>query len=77
MDYQIWCGPAMGAFNEWTAGTFLADLAERKVATVANNLMFGAAHRTRIHWLQSQGVRLPASVQAFQPMPLGELSRER
>lgn len=77
VDYQIWCGPAMGAFNEWTAGTFLADLAERKVATVATNLMFGAAYRTRIHWLQSQGVRLPASVQAFHPMPVGELLRER
>jgi len=20
IDYQVWCGPAMGAFNEWTAG---------------------------------------------------------
>ena len=24
IDYQVWCGPAMGAFNEWTAGSFLA-----------------------------------------------------
>lgn len=22
IDYQIWCGPAMGAFNSWTAGSF-------------------------------------------------------
>jgi trans-AT polyketide synthase/acyltransferase/oxidoreductase domain-containing protein len=21
MDYQVWCGPAMGAFNEWVKGT--------------------------------------------------------
>jgi trans-AT polyketide synthase, acyltransferase and oxidoreductase domains len=20
IDYQIWCGPAMGAFNEWVQG---------------------------------------------------------
>ncbi len=20
VDYQVWCGPAMGAFNEWTQG---------------------------------------------------------
>src|SRR5256885_15481204 len=25
LDYQIWCGPAMGAFNRWTAGSFLAE----------------------------------------------------
>ncbi len=24
MDYQIWCGPAMGAFNRWVRGSFLA-----------------------------------------------------
>ncbi len=76
VDYQIWCGPAMGAFNEWTAGTFLAELSERKVAVVAHNLMFGAAYRTRIHWLQSQGVKLPVALQNFRPMPVGELLRE-
>jgi len=21
-DYQIWCGPAMGAFNRWVQGSF-------------------------------------------------------
>ena len=28
LDYQIWCGPAMGAFNAWAAGSFLADPAQ-------------------------------------------------
>ncbi len=23
VDYQIWCGPAMAAFNDWVRGTFL------------------------------------------------------
>ena len=23
LDYQIWCGPAMGAFNAWVKGSFL------------------------------------------------------
>ena len=27
-DYQIWCGPAMGAFNAWTAGSFLSRARE-------------------------------------------------
>src|SRR5262249_36109545 len=32
LDYQIWCGPAMGAFNDWVAGSFLADPAQRTVS---------------------------------------------
>ena len=23
MDYQIWCGPSMGTFNDWTRGTYM------------------------------------------------------
>jgi PfaD family protein len=32
MDYQIWCGPAMGAFNLWTRVHSLADPANRSVS---------------------------------------------
>jgi len=42
-DFQVWCGPGMGAFNEWTRGTFLEDPSRRCLATVARNLMYGAA----------------------------------
>ena len=42
VDYQVWCGPAMGAFNEWTRNSFLEKTHERKVVTVALNLLFGA-----------------------------------
>ncbi len=28
LDYQVWCGPAMGAFNEWAKGSFLEAAAE-------------------------------------------------
>ena len=55
MDYQIWCGPAMGAFNEWTRGTFLARPENRRVATVANHLLHGAAVMQRLNLLRSQG----------------------
>ena len=68
MDYQIWCGPAMGAFNAWVQGSFLESIKERRTATVAMNLLYGAAGLTRCHWLQSQGVDLPAI--AFRPLPL-------
>ncbi|MGD9310846.1 MAG: PfaD family polyunsaturated fatty acid/polyketide biosynthesis protein, partial [Desulfosarcina sp.] len=43
IDYQIWCGPAMGAFNEWVKGSFLEQPKNRNTVTVARNLLFGAA----------------------------------
>ena len=40
IDYQVWCGPAMGAFNEWVAGSFLEAPEQRTVATVALNILY-------------------------------------
>jgi trans-AT polyketide synthase, acyltransferase and oxidoreductase domains len=70
-DYQIWCGPAMGAFNTWTQGSFLADPAERSVVQVALNLLEGAAAITRAQQLRSYGVPVPASAFDFRPRRLG------
>jgi trans-AT polyketide synthase, acyltransferase and oxidoreductase domains len=47
MDYQVWCGPAMGAFNEWARGTFLEKPENRRVVVVAETLMHGAATQLR------------------------------
>lgn len=69
-DFQIWCGPAMGAFNAWTAGTFLAEPANRRVVVVAKNLLEGAAVITRAQQLRSFGVPLPAAAFDFRPRPL-------
>jgi PfaD family protein len=74
-DYQIWCGPAMGAFNEWARGSFLEKVEERRVAPIALNLMVGAAYHTRLNWLRQQGLRLPAQVGRFAPRPPEELAR--
>ena len=41
-DYQIWCGPAMGSFNNWVKGTELEKLENRSVVQIAYNLMYGA-----------------------------------
>jgi PfaD family protein len=68
IDYQVWCGPAMGAFNEWTAGTFLAEPANRDVATVGLNLLYGAAVVTRGNVLRSQGVALGGTMMRVEPM---------
>jgi trans-AT polyketide synthase, acyltransferase and oxidoreductase domains len=70
LDYQIWCGPAMGAFNTWTAGTFLAEPANRTVVQVARNLLEGAAVVTRAHQFRTYGVPVPPEAFHFRPRPL-------
>ncbi len=69
-DFQIWCGPAMGAFNIWTRGSFLEAPANRGVVQVARNLMEGAAVITRAQQLRSFGLAIPASGFDFRPRPL-------
>ncbi|MBL9213161.1 MAG: PfaD family polyunsaturated fatty acid/polyketide biosynthesis protein [Opitutaceae bacterium] len=70
LDYQIWCGPAIGSFNQWVEGSFLAPPAARTVAQIALNLMEGAAVLTRAAQLRSFGVAVPASAYEFRPRPL-------
>jgi trans-AT polyketide synthase/acyltransferase/oxidoreductase domain-containing protein len=69
-DYQIWCGPAMGAFNDWARGTFLEDPNERSVVQIALNLLEGAAVLTRAHQLRSYGAPMPAAAFQFVPRRL-------
>lgn len=73
MDYQVWTGPSMGAFNEWTAGSFLAEAGQRKVVTVARNILYGAAVLARATMLRSQGVHLPATAVKNTPLQDVEL----
>ncbi|MBF0500541.1 MAG: PfaD family polyunsaturated fatty acid/polyketide biosynthesis protein [Candidatus Riflebacteria bacterium] len=68
VDYQIWCGPAMGAFNEWVKGTFLEAPGARTAMTVALNLLFGASVVLRHQTLRVQGAVLPAEVLATPPL---------
>ncbi|MEK8020226.1 MAG: hypothetical protein VSS75_025420, partial [Candidatus Parabeggiatoa sp.] len=39
VDYQIHCGPAMGAFNQWVKGTALENWRNRHVDEIAEKLM--------------------------------------
>jgi PfaD family protein len=73
IDYQVWCGPAMGAFNEWVAGSVLESPQQRKVVTVALNILFGAAVLTRANFLRCQGVNLPQEAVAAKPLELTEI----
>ncbi len=70
MDYQIWCGPAMGAFNNWTRDTYLSAPENRHAPEVAEHLMRGAAYLYRVQNLRMQGVTLPASLAKYIPKPL-------
>lgn len=73
-DYQIWCGPAMGAFNAWTKNTVLESLAQRQVVSVALNLLEGATLSQRVQQLRSSGVQLPWQLLQYTPKNLGNHS---
>ena len=75
IDYQIWCGPSMGAFNQWVKGSFLEKPENRKTVAVAMNLLFGAAVMTRVAWISNQGIALPHETINHSPMELSELSK--
>ncbi len=70
VDYQIWCGPAMGAFNDWVRGSFLEPYDKREAAQIARNLLEGAAVITRAQQARSYGVPVPAAAFRFAPRPL-------
>ncbi len=68
VDYQIWCGPAMGAFNEWVKGSFLEKPENRKAGVVALNLLHGASQLMQFRisallGLPQQGVDSPVPME--------------
>ena len=73
-DYQIWCGPAMGAFNEWARGSHLEAPANRTVVGVALNLLYGACVILRRAALRQQGVALPEECFPLAPLATDEVA---
>jgi trans-AT polyketide synthase/acyltransferase/oxidoreductase domain-containing protein len=73
MDYQIWCGPAIGAFNQWVKGSFLETFENRKTAEIALNLMYGASVCIRASILSTQGIELPMGANEVKPLPRKEI----
>lgn len=73
MDYQIWCGPAIGAFNQWVQGSFLESHENRHAAEIGLNLLFGACVCTRASFLRAQGVNLGGETGTFAPMKKEEI----
>jgi trans-AT polyketide synthase, acyltransferase and oxidoreductase domains len=73
VDYQVWCGPAMAAFNEWVRETFLERPDQRRVATIAMNILYNASVLTRARTLAAQGVELPGGIPRLEPLSLAEI----
>jgi PfaD family protein len=65
LDYQIWCGPSMGSFNDWTRGTSLEKPNQRHAVEIAEQLLEGAAYLYRIVDLNLQGFSVPYSWKKF------------
>ncbi|HMD49261.1 MAG TPA: PfaD family polyunsaturated fatty acid/polyketide biosynthesis protein [Bryobacteraceae bacterium] len=75
VDYQIWCGPAMGAFNAWAAGSFLDPLENRTVPEIGLNLLYGAAALTRAQQFRAAGINVPQRLFSYAPRALSERHR--
>jgi trans-AT polyketide synthase/acyltransferase/oxidoreductase domain-containing protein len=65
LDYQIWCGPAMGAFNDWVKGTSLEIPENRRVVEVADQLLQGAAYQHRLNQAGLQGLAVPPTWERY------------
>jgi hypothetical protein len=63
----------MGAFNEWTKGSFLEQPRNRRVVTVAFNILYGAAVLLRLQTLRSQGFPLLRDWSQVRPQELETL----
>jgi PfaD family protein len=59
-DFQVWCGPAIGLFNRWVAGSWLEPLERRDVVDVGLALLRGACVLARAEHLATSGIDLPA-----------------
>lgn len=61
-DFQIWCGPSMGSFNQWAKGTKFENRENRSAPEVAKMLMKGAAYLTRLSMVRSNGIEVPPAL---------------
>ncbi|MDJ0836705.1 MAG: PfaD family polyunsaturated fatty acid/polyketide biosynthesis protein [Acidobacteriota bacterium] len=68
IDYQVWCGPAMGAFNEWVKGSFLQGPENRAVTTVAQNILYGACVLARVNFARAFSFPVSAEMTRIAPI---------
>lgn len=70
LDYQIWCGPAIGAFNDWVRGSCLGDMNTRTVSQIGLNIMEGAAVAIRAQQARAHGIDVPGTLFNLPPRPV-------
>ncbi|MEZ4237119.1 MAG: PfaD family polyunsaturated fatty acid/polyketide biosynthesis protein [Myxococcota bacterium] len=68
-DLQVWCGPAIGAFNDWTRGTPLARPEARTAVAVMANLMTAVPRPAARRAPARPGDRRSSTLR-FRPRPL-------
>ncbi len=68
IDYQIWCGPGIGSFNDWVRGSYLSAPNNRRVVDVAHHIMTGAVFLYRIQSLKIQGLQIPDYYNQYCPV---------
>ena len=67
MDYQVWTGPSMGAFNNWVKATYLEVPQNRHVVDLGMHILRGCAFLHRVRSLELQGVVFPAALKRYIP----------
>lgn len=72
IDYQVWCGPAMGACNLWLQDSEL--MTRRSCVELAVNLMTGAAYLARLNQLRQLGISPSAEMHQVPARPLSQLN---
>ena len=69
-DFQIWCGPSMGSFNDWVKDSWLEPLQARGVVPIAYAILHGAAALRRVEAARAAGVSVPSSADHPSPFRL-------
>ena len=73
-DWQIFCGPAQGAFNEWAKGSAYEAVENRRVVDLAMNLLYGASVLMRQNLAVTLGALPFGTAIELRPRPLAEIS---
>jgi PfaD family protein len=73
-DWCVFCGPSLGSFNEWVAGTCYEDPANRRVADVAGLLLHGAAVLKRFTLARDLGLLADDDTAMVSPLSPEELA---
>jgi trans-AT polyketide synthase, acyltransferase and oxidoreductase domains len=67
MDYQIWCGPGMGTFNDWVHGTYLEGPEQRHIVDINRQLLHGCTYQYRVQQVLVAGGSLPTEIRTYYP----------